>query len=73
MNILGDSWNYMPPILVSSSAKRITTQILVTAELNGRKYFFERLCLWYHPSLQGTGCSKLATETQEQGVKAVQD
>ena len=27
----------MPPILVPSSAKRIATQILVTAKLNGRK------------------------------------
>ena len=35
--ILGDSWLYMPPILVLSSAKRITTQILVIAKLNGRK------------------------------------
>ena len=35
--------------------------------------FFERLCLSYHPSLQRTTCSKLATETQEQGVKTVQD
>ena len=35
--------------------------------------FFERLCLWYRPSLQGTACSKLATETQGQGVKAVQE
>ena len=30
----------MPPILVPSSGKCITTQILVTAKLNGRKYFF---------------------------------
>ena len=37
--ILGDSRNYMPPILVSSSAKRIATQILVIAKLNGRKDF----------------------------------
>ena len=29
----------MPPILVSSSTKRIATQILVIAELNERKYF----------------------------------
>ena len=33
---LGDSRNYMPPILVPSSAKRIATQILVIAKLNGR-------------------------------------
>ena len=35
---LGDSWNYMLPILVPSTAKRITTHILVTAKVNGRKY-----------------------------------
>ena len=29
----------MPPILVSSSAKRVATQILVTAKLNGKKGF----------------------------------
>ena len=32
----------MPPILVPSSAKRITTQILVIAKLNGRKDFILR-------------------------------
>ena len=32
----------MPPILVPSSVKRIATQILVTAKLNGRKYFVLR-------------------------------
>ena len=41
--ILGDSRNYMPPILVSSSAKRIATQILVIAKLNGRKDFILRV------------------------------
>ena len=42
--MLGDSQNYMPPILVPSSAKRITTttQILVFAKLNERKYFILR-------------------------------
>ena len=25
--LLGNSWNYMPPILLSSSAKHTTTQI----------------------------------------------
>ena len=39
---LGDSWNYMPPILTPSSAKCMATQILVTAKLNGRKYFILR-------------------------------
>ena len=40
--LLGDSWNYMPPILVPSSAKHIATQILVIAKLNRRKKFFLR-------------------------------
>ena len=44
LNVLGDSRNYMPPILVPSSAKRIATQILVIAKLNGR-FYFERLYL----------------------------
>ena len=33
----------MPPILVPSSAKRITTQTLVIAKLNGRKDFILRI------------------------------
>ena len=37
--ILGDSRNYMLPILVPCSAKRIATQILVIAKLNGKKNF----------------------------------
>ena len=37
--LLGDSWNYMPPILVPSSAKHITTQILVIAKLNETEDF----------------------------------
>ena len=40
--LLGDSRNFMPPILVPSSAKRIATQILVIAKLNGRKDFILR-------------------------------
>ena len=36
---LGDSRNYMPPILFPSSAKRIATQILAIAKLNGTKDF----------------------------------
>ena len=36
---LGDSWNYIPPILVPSSAKCIAIQISVIAKLNGRKDF----------------------------------
>ena len=33
----------MPPILVTSSVKRIATQILVIAKLNGRKDFTSRV------------------------------
>ena len=44
--ILVDSWNYMPPILVPSSAKRIATQMLVTEKFNGRKYFVLRGFVW---------------------------
>ena len=33
-NILGDSRNYMPPILVPFSAKLIAMQILVIGKLN---------------------------------------
>ena len=33
----------MPPILVPFSAKRIATQILVIAKLNGRKDFILRI------------------------------
>ena len=35
----------MPPILVPSSDKRIATQIVVIAKLNGRKYFILRGCV----------------------------
>ena len=50
--ILGDSQNYMPPILVPSSTKCIATQILVIAKLNGRKYFILRgfICDIIRPS-----------------------
>ena len=37
---LGDSRNYMSPILVLSPAKRIATQILVIANLNEKKKDF---------------------------------
>ena len=40
--ILGDSRNYMPPILVPSTAKRIATHIVVISKLNGRKDFILR-------------------------------
>ena len=42
LSLLGDSWNYMPPILVPSSAKPISTWILVIAKLSGRKVFILR-------------------------------
>ena len=45
-SMLGDSRNYMPPIIVPSSAKRIATQILVIAKLNGRKNFILRVFVW---------------------------
>ena len=37
--LLEDSRNYMSPILVPSSVKRIATQIVVIANLNGKKDF----------------------------------
>ena len=43
MHILGDSRNYMPPILVPSSAKRIGNTNLIIAKLNGRKDFILRV------------------------------
>ena len=50
IKILGDSQNYMPPILVPSSAKCIATQILV--KLNRRKDFILRgfICDIIRPS-----------------------
>ena len=50
--ILGDSRNYMPPIFVPSSVKRIATQILVIVKLNERKDFILRVfvCHIIHPS-----------------------
>ena len=42
-NLLGDGRNYIPPILVPSSAKHIATQILVIAKLSGRKDFIFRV------------------------------
>ena len=50
--ILEDSQNYMPPILVPSSAKCIVTQILVIAKSNGRKNFILRgfICDIIRPS-----------------------
>ena len=52
--ILGDSWNYMSPILVSSSAKRIATQNTNVSnwKINWEKrFYFKRLfCDIIHPS-----------------------
>ena len=54
--ILGDSRNYMPSTLVPSSAKRITTQILVIAKLNGREDLILRVivCDIIRPSKEST-------------------
>ena len=40
--LLRDNRNYLPPIIVPSSAKCIATQILVIAKLNERKDFILR-------------------------------
>ena len=52
LELLGNSLNYMLPILVPSSAKPIATQIAVIAKLNGRKDFILRgfVCDITHPS-----------------------
>ena len=47
----------MPPILVPSSAKRIATQILVIAKLNGKEDFILRGFVW-------TTGPKIATKAQ---------
>ena len=76
--VLGDSWNYIPPILVSSSAKRIATQILVIAKLNEREDFILRgfvydiispykelpiqSCNW-STRINGENCSRLRMKT----------
>ena len=39
-DILGDSRNYMSPILVPSCTKRIAAQTVVIAKLNGKKKLF---------------------------------
>ena len=48
--LLGDSRNYMPPILVTSSAKLIVSQILIIVKLNGRKYFVLRVLFLFVPA-----------------------
>ena len=55
----------MPPILVPSATKRIATQILVIAKLNGRKDLDFRGCVMNDLYQQTTTCSKLATEAQD--------
>ena len=54
-----DSRKYMPAILLLSSAKRIATQIVVTAKLNGRKNFVLRgfVCDIIRPSKELPGQS----------------
>ena len=49
----------MSAILVPFSAKRIATQLLVIAKLNGRKHFILRSFVYF--------------EAQEYSVKTVQD
>ena len=47
---LGDSWNYMLPILVSSSVKCIAVPILAIAKLNGKKIILGGfVCDTIHP------------------------
>ena len=46
--ILGDSQNYMPPILAPSSAKRIGPQIAIIAKLQWRKDFIFERQLYVH-------------------------
>ena len=52
--LLGDSWNYMPPILVPSSTKRIGAHILVIAKLNEMEDFWEVVLLIW--SFSGSSC-----------------
>ena len=49
-DLLGDSQNCMLPILVTSSAKRIASQILVIVKLNGRKAFILRALFSFVPA-----------------------
>ena len=61
----------MPPILVPSSAKCITIQIVLITKLNEREDFILRGFVFW--SKQGITCSKLATEAQGKCVNTVQD
>ena len=70
LTLLGDSWNYMPRILVPSSAKPISTWTLVIAKLSGRKDFILR-CFFMILSIPGrnylfkvrTWCAKIRCES----------
>ena len=67
--LLGDSWNYTPAILLLSSVKRITTQILVIAKSNGRKYlvFLRGFVMSSVPTRNYCeNCSKLRMKALEQ-------
>ena len=55
----------MPPILVSSSAKRIAAQILVIEKLNGWKILIWEVVFMIWSSQQTITCSSLATKAQE--------
>ena len=59
------SWNYMPPILVLSSAQHFSTHLLVIVKSNARKDLVLRCFIWYDSSQQTITCSKSATEAQE--------
>ena len=70
----GNSWNYMPPILVSSPAKRITTQSLVIGKLNREALFVTssvptRNCLFkvsnWNTRIRCQNCSRLGMQTLE--------
>ena len=65
-SLLRYSWNYVPPILVRSSAKHIATQILVIAKLNEREDFILRsfVCDIIRPYKE-LPVQKLATEAEE--------
>ena len=54
--ITSRSWNYMPPILVPSSTKRISvnTNFLNCKIKWKERFYFERLFLWYYSSQQLT-------------------
>ena len=60
------SSNCLPPVLVPSFAKNITTQILVIVKLKWKESSYcKRLCLWYDFFQQTITCSKLANKAQK--------